>query len=73
MYIDDDLTRLWVRLLCEKKEANLKRTWTTNWRIFSMQDENESEVRKTVDSQEDIMKLGWTEKKQKDMGIYFDQ
>ena len=65
VYINDDLTDLRSRLVYElKRDAAVKKVWSIDGRIFCVQDENGQEVRKVVESPEDLFGLagrrsGW--------------
>ena len=53
--INDDLTALRSRLVYElKRDAAVKKVWSIDGRIFCVQDENGQEVRKVVESPEDV-------------------
>ena len=71
VYINDDLTALRSRLVYELKcDAAVKKVWSIDVRIFCVQDENGQEVRKVVESPEDLFGVGWSEERVAALGLY---
>ena len=69
--INDDLTALRSRLIHELKcDAVVKKVWTIGGNIFCVQDENGHQVRKVVESPEDLFGVGWLEERVAMMGMY---
>ena len=72
VYINDDLTpqrAKMARILCH--DPSTQSVWSIDGRIFCTVLENGSEVKKIVDSPDDLFKLGWSEEKVKNLNIYF--
>ena len=71
VYINDDLTTLRNKLVMEmKKDDNIKQVWTIEGRIFCIQMDQGREVKRVVDSPEDLFKVGWSEERVAEMGVY---
>ena len=71
VYINDDLTALRSRLVYElKRDAGVQKVWTIDGRIFCVQVENGHEVRKVVESPEDLFGVGWSEERVAMLGLY---
>ena len=71
VYINDDLTTLRNKLVMEmKKDDNIKQVWTIEGRIFCIQMDQGREVKRVVDSPEDLFKVGWSEQRVAEMGVY---
>ena len=61
VYINDDLTALRSMLDYElKRDGAVKKVWSIDGRIFCVQEENGQEVRKVVESPEDLFGVGWS-------------
>ena len=72
VYISDDLTPLRAKLVREmKNDAGIKSVWTTGGRINGVLNDR-TETKVTIDSPEHLLRVGWSEEKIKDLGIYFD-
>ena len=70
VYINDDLTTLRNKLVMEmKKDDNIKQVWTIEGRIFCIQIDQGREVKRVVDSPEDLFKVGWSEQRVAEMGV----
>ena len=70
MYINDDLTTLRNKFVMElKKDDNIKQVWTIEGRIFCIQMDQGREVKRVVDSPEDLFKVGWSEQRVAEMGV----
>ena len=62
VFINDDLTILRNKLVMElKRDDNIKQVWTIEGRIFCIQMDQGREVKRVVDSPEDLFKVGWSE------------
>ena len=59
-----------VRIL--KGEKEIKSVWTIDGRINCTFDRDGHEVRKVIESPDDLFKLGWTEAKIAGLGLYAD-
>ena len=71
VFIADDLTPLRSKMLCElKKDDQVKRAWSIDGRISCIVLENGNDVRKYVDSPDDLFKVGWSEEKMKESGFF---
>ena len=73
VYVNDDLTTQrskLVRIL--KGEKEIKSVWTIEGRINCTFDRDGHEVRKVIESPDDLFKLGWTEAKIAGLGPYAD-
>ena len=71
VYINDDLTTLRNKLVMElKKDDNIKQVWTIEGRIFCIQMDQGREVKRVLDSPEDLFKVGWSEQRVAEMGVY---
>ena len=53
-----------------KRDAAVKKVWSIDGRIFCVQDENGQEVRKVVESPEDLFGVGWSEERVAALGLY---
>ena len=61
-FINDDLTILRNKLVMElKRDDNIKQVWTIEGRIFCIQMDQGREVKRVVDSPENLFKVGWSE------------
>lgn len=73
VFIDDDLTPLRNKMLRElKRDETVKRCWSIDGRIFCIQEERGQEVKRVIDSPDDLLKVGWSEEKVAEMGLFFD-
>ena len=73
VYVNDDITTQrskLVRIL--KGEKEIKSVWTIDGRINCTLDRDGHEVRKVIESPDDLFKLGWTEAKIAGVGLYAD-
>ena len=72
-FINGDLTRLRSLLVCKlRKDQAVTKVWTIDGKIFYLQKEDNKEVNRTIDSADDLFKLGWSEEKVRGTGIYLD-
>ena len=51
-------------------DENIKRVWTMDGKIFCVMDERGQEVKKVINIPEDLLKVGWTEEKVKELKPY---
>ena len=73
VYVNDDLTTSRSKLVkILKGEKEIKSVWTIEGRINCMFDRDGHEVRKVIESPDDLFKLGWTEAKIAGLGLYTD-
>ena len=73
VFIEDDLTPLRAKLVRElKADEHIKNVWTIDGRVFCTRTENGREVKKTIESPEDLLSVGWTEAKVKELGFFMD-
>ena len=71
VYVNDDLTQLRGRLVREmKRDTGVNKVWSIDGRIFCTQYEDGREVKRFVDSPDDLFKLGWSEEKVVGLGLY---
>ena len=74
VFVNDDLTTMRSKLLYElKRDGSVTRVWTMNGKIMCIQEENGKEVKKTIDSPDDLFKVGWSEEKVAGLGFYTTQ
>ena len=73
VYIDEDLTALRRKMLRElKQDRAVKRAWTIDGKIHCVLEENGKEVKKTIDSPDDLLRVGWSEDKVHELGLYIE-
>ena len=71
VFVNDDLTTLRSKLVYElKRDTTIKRVWTIDGRIVCIQEENGRDIKKVIDSPDDLFKVGWTEEKVAGLGVY---
>ena len=71
VFVNDDLTTLRSKLVYElKRDKTIKRVWTIDGRIMCTQEENGRDMKKVIDSPDDLFKVGWTEEKVAGLGVY---
>ena len=71
VYVNDDLTQLRGRLVREiSRDTGANKVWKIYGRIFCTQYEDGREVKRFVDSLDDLFKLGWSEVKVVGLGLY---
>ena len=72
VYINEDLTPLQAKMAqILRHDPSTQSVWSIDGRIFGAMPENGSEVKKIVDSPDNLFKLGWSEVKVKNLNIYF--
>ena len=74
VFVNDDLTTMRSKLVYElKRDESVTRVWTMNGKIMCIQEENGKEMKKVIDSPDDLFKVGWTEEKVAGLGFYSSQ
>ena len=71
VFVNEDPTALrskMVRVL--KNEESIKSMWTIKGRINCIYEQEGREMRKTIESPDDLFKLGWAEAKIGGLGLY---
>ena len=69
--MNDDLNTLRSKLVYElKRDKTIKRVWTIDGRIMCIQEENGRDMKKVIDSPDDLFKVGWMEEKLAGLGVY---
>ena len=71
VYIDEDLTPIRRKILRELKKDGRK-AWSVEGRIYCIVRESGHDVKKAIDSPEDLIKVGWNEEKVIQLGLYFN-
>ena len=73
VFINDDLTKLRGKLMkAIKGDEKVIRTWSVDGRIFCVVKEGDREVKKLIDSPDDLHKLDWSEERVRDLGLYLE-
>ena len=73
VYVDEDLTPLRAKLTRElRADQAIKRVWTIDGKIYCVMDENGKEVKKVINSPDDLLKVGWSEEKVSDLALYIN-
>ena len=71
IYINDDLTPLRSRMLRTlQNDDEVKRVWTIDGNFNCVVVENNAEVRKRLETPDDLFKLGWSREKMMDSGLF---
>ena len=71
IYVNDDLTPLQTRMLRTLQNDNeVKRVWTIDGNFHCIVVENNAEVKKRLETPEDLYKLGWSQQKMLDSGLF---
>ena len=71
MFVNDDLTPLRSKMLrALKQDEEVKRVWTINESLHCIVMEGNVEVKKRLDSTDDLFKLGWSEQKMENSGLF---
>ena len=74
VFVKDDLTTLRSKLVYElKRDKTIKRVWTIDGRIMCIQEEIGRDMKKVIDSPDDLFKVGWTTEKVAGLGVYSRQ
>ena len=74
VFVNDDLTNMRSKLVYElKRDDSVTRVWTMNGKIMCIQEEDGKEVKKMIDSPDDLFKVGWTEEKVAGLAFYSTQ
>ena len=70
-YVNDDLTPLRSRMLRTlKNDDEVKRVWTIDGIFHCIVVENNAEVKKRLETPDDLFKLGWSQEKMQDSGLF---
>ena len=69
--MNEDLTTLranmsWVL----RNDPAMKKVWTIDGRLFCEINEDGRETKKTIETTDDLVKLGWTEDRMAELGLY---
>ena len=56
-----------------KRDESVTRVGTMNGKIMCIQEENGKEMKKVIDSPDDLFKVGWTGEKVAGLGFYSSQ
>ena len=74
IYIEEDLTPMRSKIVRELRndKENVIRVWTIEGRIHCLVREENKESRKVINSPEDLLKIGWSVEKLKNIGVYSD-
>ena len=71
IYINDDLTPLRSRMLRTlQNDDEVKRVWTIDGNFNCVIVENNAEVKKRLETPDDLFKLGWSQEKMMDSGLF---
>ena len=71
IYINDDLTPLRSRMLRTlQNDDEVKRVWTIDGNFNCVVVENNAEVKKRLETPDDLFKLGWSQEKMMDSGLF---
>ncbi len=71
IYINDDLTPLRSRMLRTlQNDDEVKRVWTIDGNFNCVVVENNAEVKKRLETPDDLFKLGWSQEKMVDSGLF---
>ena len=71
IYINDDLTPLRSRMLRTlQNDDEVKRVWTIDGNFNCVVVENNAEVKKRLETPDDLFKLGWSQAKMMDSGLF---
>ena len=73
VFVNDDLTNMWSKLVYElKRDDSVTRVCTMNGKIMCIQEEDGKEVKKMIDSPDDLFTVGWTKRVAR-LGFYSTQ
>ena len=71
VFLNDDLTPFRAKLTrVLRNDPTIGNVWTIDGRIFCITTENGREIKKTVESPDDLFNLGWSEDKIKGLDLY---
>ena len=72
VYINDDLTPMQAKITRKmRNDTSTNSVWTIDGRIFCTITENGKDVKKSIESPDDLFKLGWDEAKIKALDLYY--
>ena len=70
-YVNDDLTPLRSRMLRTlKNDDEVKRVWTIDGIFHCIVVENNADMKKSLETPDDLFKLGWSQEKMLDSGLF---
>ena len=70
-FVNDDLTPLRARMLrAIKNDGDVKRVWTIDGSFHCIITENNVEVKKRLETPDDLFKIGWSEEKLRESGLF---
>ena len=71
VYLEEDLTPLRARLVRELRSDG-RQVWTREGRIFTKPREGGKETIQTLDTPDDFLKVGWSEERVRETGLYLE-
>ena len=73
VFLADDLTRLRSRLIqAMKKDENITRVWTVEGKVFYVIKRGGREGKRSLDSIDDLVHLGWSEETIREAGLFLE-
>ena len=71
VYVNEDLTPLRAKMSrVLRNDPAIKKVWTIDGRIFCVITEDGREAKKTIETPDDLFKLGWTEERMAELDLY---
>ena len=71
VYVNEDLTPLRAKMSrVLRNDHAIKKVWTIDGRIFCLITEEGRETKKTIETPDDLFKLGWTEERMAELDLY---
>ena len=71
IFIVEDLTQLRVKLVRElRKEPRVEKVWTIDGKVFCLVKDGAKRVKQMIDSPDDLHKIGWSEERMKESGLF---
>ena len=71
VYVNEDLTPLRAKLSkVLRSDPAIKKVWSIDGRIFCVINEDGRETKKTIETPDDLFKLGWTEERVAELNLY---
>ena len=71
VYVNEDLTPLRAKMSrVLRNDPAIKKVWTIEGRIFCVINEDGRETKKTIETPDDLFKLGWTEERMAELDLY---
>ena len=69
--MNEDLTPLRAKLSkVLRSDPAIKKVWSIDGRIFCVINEDGRETKKTIETPDDLFKLGWTEERVAELNLY---